>query len=63
MTARSDLKKRIRARQARDVFERLLSLNPADNQGVRFCWSDIRKGRPWTPDDVGEDYYSAETVH
>ena len=29
------------------VFERILSLNPADNQGVRFCWNDIRNGHPW----------------
>lgn len=33
--------------QARLVFERILSLNPNDNQGVRFCWDDVRRGRSW----------------
>jgi hypothetical protein len=32
---------------ARQVFERILSLNPNDNQGVRFCWDDVRSGRSW----------------
>ena len=32
---------------ARQVFERILSLNPNDNQGVRFCWDDVRNGRSW----------------
>jgi len=36
--------------QALQVFERNLALNPADNQGVRFCWNDLRQGRPWRPD-------------
>ncbi len=31
------------------VFERCLALNPADNQGVRVCWNDIRNGRAWSP--------------
>ncbi len=31
--------------EAQQVFERNLSLNPNDNQGVRFCWEDVRKGR------------------
>lgn len=35
---------------ALNVFERSLALNPADNQGVRFCWHDIRNGRAWRPD-------------
>jgi hypothetical protein len=33
--------------QAQLVFERILSLNPNDNQGVRFCWDDVRNGRSW----------------
>jgi tetratricopeptide (TPR) repeat protein len=33
--------------KARQVFERILSLNPNDNQGMRFCWDDIRRGRSW----------------
>jgi hypothetical protein len=31
---------------AKAVFERMLSFNPNDNQGVRFCWDDVRHGRP-----------------
>jgi tetratricopeptide (TPR) repeat protein len=33
--------------EAQRVFERLLSLNPNDNQRVRFCWEDVRRGRRW----------------
>lgn len=33
--------------KAQQVFERLLSLNPNDNQGARFCWYDVRRGRSW----------------
>ncbi len=33
--------------EAQQVFERILSLDPNDNQGVRFCWEDVRKGRSW----------------
>ena len=33
--------------EARQVFERILSLNPNDNQGVRACWDDVRHGRAW----------------
>ena len=33
--------------EAERVFARILSLNPNDNQGVRFCWEDVRKGRSW----------------
>ncbi len=36
-----------RLREAQAVFERNLSLNPNDNQGVRFCWADVRNGRTW----------------
>lgn len=36
-----------RIAEAQLVFERILSLNPNDNQGVRFCWEDVRKGRRW----------------
>lgn len=32
---------------AQQVFERMLSLNPNDNQGVRACWDDVRHGRSW----------------
>jgi tetratricopeptide (TPR) repeat protein len=33
--------------EAERVFERILSLNPNDNQGVRFCLDDVRNGRTW----------------
>ncbi len=33
--------------QADEVFARILSLNPNDNQGVRFCREDILQGRIW----------------
>jgi hypothetical protein len=29
------------------VFERILSLNPNDNQGARFCWDLLRNGGTW----------------
>jgi len=29
------------------VFERILSLNPNDNQGVRFCLDDVQHGLSW----------------
>ncbi len=33
------------------VCERMLWLNPSDNQGVRFVIDDVRKRRAWRPDD------------
>jgi len=33
--------------EARRVFERILALNPNDNQGVRGCWHDVCCGRSW----------------
>ena len=33
--------------EAQTVFERILSLNPNDNQGVRACLYDVRHGRSW----------------
>jgi tetratricopeptide (TPR) repeat protein len=35
------------ADQAIQVFERILALNPNDNQGARFCWYDARQGKTW----------------
>ncbi|MBU2054685.1 MAG: cytoplasmic protein, partial [Proteobacteria bacterium] len=29
------------------VFERMLWLNPSDNQGIRFLIDDVRAGNPW----------------
>ncbi len=33
--------------EARSVFERMLWLNPSDNQGIRFLLNDIDEGRSW----------------
>jgi tetratricopeptide (TPR) repeat protein len=33
--------------EASAVFERILALNPNDNQGARFCLFDVRAGRSW----------------
>ena len=41
--------------EAREVFERILSLNPNDNQGVRECWDDIRHNRSWEEMVAGEE--------
>lgn len=41
--------------EAERVFERLLSLNPNDNQGVRFCWNDVRQGRSWEETQERDD--------
>ncbi len=46
--------------EARQVFERILSLNPNDNQGVRFCWEDVRHGRSWEEMHEREDAADAE---
>jgi len=45
-----------RASEALAVFERILSLNPNDNQGVRFCREDLLQGRSWAEveEEVGE---------
>jgi hypothetical protein len=32
---------------ARSTFERILSLNPGDNQGVRFCHQAVLRGETW----------------
>ena len=36
--------------EAEEVFERMLWLNPSDNQGVRFLITEVREKRPWKPD-------------
>ena len=33
--------------EAGQVFDRMLWLNPSDNQGVRFLVSDVRSRRRW----------------
>ena len=42
-----------RVAQAQRCFERILSLNPNDNQGVRFCWLDVANGRRWEGAQAG----------
>jgi tetratricopeptide (TPR) repeat protein len=36
-----------RCEEASAVFERMLALNPNDNQGARFCLFDVRAGLSW----------------
>jgi hypothetical protein len=36
-----------RFREAAEVMEKILKLNPPDNQGVRFLLPDIRAGKAW----------------
>lgn len=36
--------------EAERVFDRMLWLNPNDNQGVRFLIDDVRGQKPWTDD-------------
>lgn len=36
---------------AQKVFERMLSLNPPDNQGARACLFAVQRGEAWVPDD------------
>jgi tetratricopeptide (TPR) repeat protein len=49
-----------RLEEARQVFERMLSLNPNDNQGVRSCWYDVRHRRSWEETQAQEDVVRAE---
>ena len=38
--------------EAERVFERMLWLNPSDNQGARFLLRDVRARRPWVDDEL-----------
>ena len=49
-----------RTAEAQMVFERILSLNPNDNHGVRFCREDLRKGRSWEEMQEREEAARAE---
>jgi len=42
------------------TFERLLALNPNDNQGVRFCWADVRARRSWEEAQAEEERQDAQ---
>ncbi len=46
--------------QAEEVFERMLWLNPSDNQGVRFLIDDVRAGRSWEESVEEEEKYEEE---
>jgi len=45
---------------AERTFERILSFNPDDNQGVRFCWADVRARRSWDEANAAEERVHAE---
>jgi tetratricopeptide (TPR) repeat protein len=45
---------------AKSVFERILALNPNDNQGVRFCWHDVCRGRSWDEMNAREEAAGSE---
>ena len=49
-----------RAFEAQMMFERILALNPNDNQGVRFCWNDLREGRTWEEGNERDDADAAK---
>jgi hypothetical protein len=40
-----------RFKEAEQVFDRLLWLNPPDNQGARFNIAKVRARQTWMPDD------------
>ncbi len=43
-----------RTHEAEATFTRVLSLNPPDNQGARFCLEDVRNGTSWETMRNGE---------
>lgn len=47
---------------AKRVFERILALNPNDNQGIRFCWYDVCDGRSWKEMDERERKHEREMM-
>lgn len=49
-----------RTDEAIQVFERILALNPNDNQGARFCWYDARQGKTWEQAQAEEDAEQAK---
>lgn len=40
---------------AKKTFERILSLNPDDHQGVRSCWEDVQAGWSWEEMNAREE--------
>jgi len=53
-----------RSPEALAVFERILSLNPNDNQGVRSCRQDLLAGRSWgeVEEQPGKPLWSQMTL-
>lgn len=52
--------------EALATFERLLALNPNDNQGNRICWQYLRDGRTWEDlerDEGAEGAEANESLH
>ena len=43
-----------RLQEARRIFERIVSLNPPDNQGIRFLLEDLRHERLWAAEPYHE---------
>lgn len=41
----------MRTEEAAAIFERMLWLNPSDNQGIRFMLAPLRAGEPWEEED------------
>lgn len=48
---------------AKKTFERILSLDPDDHQGVRFCWQDVQAGRSWEETNAREDAASSGAMY
>jgi hypothetical protein len=40
--------------EAERVFERMIWMNPSDNQGIRFLLPDVRARETWVDDDEVE---------
>jgi hypothetical protein len=41
--------------EARCIFDRMLWLNPSDNQGVRFLIDDVHPKTPWETAEARQD--------
>lgn len=52
-----------RTAAAEQVFLRMLSLNPNDNQGVRACLADVRAGRSWESLHARENDGASSWLH
>ena len=48
--------------EAERIFERMLRLNPSDNQGVRFLIGDVRSRKAWKADRDGRSRFEVKTM-